>query len=255
MEKPDWTDKAAVRVWLEKRYPVANIETGSPFYQYLIDEQSAGRDVRWGEVHLSPGVGGEFRRWRYTHRKQSSWRYQGTDFMRMTYYDDLEYIDEKEMAIREWNPPVVEPVMGARTSKMAEKLRRAQEASNDPGKNNGGGPIGRKLTQKAGKSSRLRSLSGTLKSNERPKTRSTYYKRRESGRLMNKETSKLQKERLKTLRPRRNCQRSKTGMLGSLYLGDLADTTVIQNSSIQIREVEEGHLHTIQLESCETGFL
>ena len=235
MGEPDWQDKAAVRRWLEERYPVANIETGSPFFQYLIDEQSAGKSVRWGEVHLSPGVGGEFRRWRYTHRKQSSWRYQGADFMRTTYYDDPEYFDEKEKAIRQWNPPVIEPIEGAKNSKTAEKMRRAQQAAKDPGQKSKGRPKTRKLSQ--GEKSPRPEIK------ERPRTRNPKTKQRESGQLIDKETSESQKDRLKTLRPRRNYRRSKTGRCGSLRSDDLTDTPVIQNFSIQIRQVGERHLH------------
>jgi len=91
--EPNWKDVAAVRAWLENRYPVANSQTGSPFLQYLIDEQAKGNKIRGRETHLSLGRGGELMKWLRCFSEHSQFWY-GLDSMRVTYYP--EFADEVE---------------------------------------------------------------------------------------------------------------------------------------------------------------
>lgn len=60
MSDIDWADVKAVRGWLEARYPVANRQHGSPFFQYLKDELAKGNKIRGRERHF---CGDELLRW------------------------------------------------------------------------------------------------------------------------------------------------------------------------------------------------
>jgi len=88
MAGPDWADTDAARAWLGKRYPVANARTGSPLLQYLKDEQAKGNKTKECELHLSTGPGGEFRKWLSEIKDDSFIRYTAND-MRSVYYPDF----------------------------------------------------------------------------------------------------------------------------------------------------------------------
>jgi len=90
MAEPDWTDVDAVRYWLGSRYPNANSQTGSPFLQYLKDEQTKGNKLKGREKHLSRGRGGEFLKWLCDFSGDSFTR-SAAGNMRVTYYP--EYVD------------------------------------------------------------------------------------------------------------------------------------------------------------------
>ncbi len=91
MTQPNWRDIDVVRDWLGSRYPVANGRTGSPLFQYLQDEQAKGNKIAGLETHLSWGPGGEFRKWVWENSENSVIHY-AADAMQTPYYP--EYVDQ-----------------------------------------------------------------------------------------------------------------------------------------------------------------
>lgn len=88
MSESDWTDVKSVRAWLDKRYPVANNEMGSPFFQYLKDELVKGNKISGRETYLSFD---ELLRWLLDTQLTRAFHYS-VDAMRTPYYP--EYIDQ-----------------------------------------------------------------------------------------------------------------------------------------------------------------
>ena len=89
--EPDWSNVDAARSWLDSRYPNSNNQTGSPLYQYLNDELAKGHNLeglKGRETHLSTGKGGEFIKFLFENSGDNAVCY-GT--MRVTYYPVKHY--------------------------------------------------------------------------------------------------------------------------------------------------------------------
>ena len=89
--EPDWSNVDAARSWLDSRYPNSNNQTGSPLYQYLNDELAKGHNLeglKGRETHLSTGRGGEFIKFLFENSGDNAVCY-GT--MRVTYYPVKHY--------------------------------------------------------------------------------------------------------------------------------------------------------------------
>ena len=201
MAEPDWDDKTAVRDWLEQRYPVANKQTGSPFLQYLLDEQRKGNAIEGRERHLAPGYRGEFLKWVFKYNGNRTMRYQGRDYMWLTYYDESEYYDERSDSEPETLKPSNTPAVKRRATPKLTSNNKI--TSKKPTKKTLVSPQPEPLSEKSGTA---KVTKFPLKRQRKPK--SPAYK----------EDSRTQKERLGSLRPRRNCLRPRTGMLESAII-------------------------------------
>lgn len=208
MTEPNWTDIDVVRDWLGSRYPIANGRTGSPLFQYLQDEQAKGNKIRGLETHLSGGPGGEFRKWVWDCSESSVFHYSA-DAMRATYYP--EYVDQQSES-RSQTPTYNEDITRHQASDFPNGLktddanceRSKKRAKHKPRITK---PVRKSKNAKAScaapadpsttKQSRRKKLPGASKA--------------KTVKQIDTKSSRLQEERIITLRPRRNRKHPKTG--------------------------------------------
>lgn len=208
MTEPNWTDIDVVRNWLGSRYPIANGRTGSPFFQYLKDEQAKGRKIRGREKHLSGGPGGEFRRWVWDNSQDSVIHYSA-DAMRTTYYP--EYVDHLSQS-RSQTPTYDEDTTGHRASDFHSGLKTDHAKCERSKKRAKHKP---RTTKPVSKSKNVNSLGAapsdptTTKQSKRKTLPGA--SRARALKQIDTKLSRLQEERITTLRPGRNRKHRKTG--------------------------------------------
>ena len=222
----DWTDVEAVRAWLDKKYPNSNREIGSPFFQYLKDEKAKGHKINGRERHLSSRRGGELRKWIWEESEHSVFYYPE---MKVTYYP--EYADpespssapkRREARPKRTTPDPILPLLEnfrkyKRLKEQAEaelqeketarqSRKRAAKAlpSPAPDPNDLEHPQLRKKPSKPSNISSGKNASQHLEKRKRPNVNS-------SGNPIDSESSKTQRQRVSTLRPRRDRKRPQTG--------------------------------------------
>ncbi len=212
MSEPDWTDVKSVPAWLDKRYLVANNETGSPFFQYLKDELVTGNKIRGRETYLSRD---ELLRWLSDTQPTHAFHYS-VDAMRTPYYP--EYIDQSSQS-RLQSPTQ----SGDRTRHEASNLSNRNIAAERNSKQ----PKMRATTipqetvparrSKSAKQLVLTSLgNGTNTKQSRSKALPSAGNSKAAGttkgvKQIDPEALRKQKARVSTLRPRSSCKRGETG--------------------------------------------
>ena len=165
--EPDWSNVEAVRHYLGSLYPNSNNQTGSPMYQYLKDELAKGNKPKGRETHLSRGSKGEFAKWVVQNSGDNAFYYPD---MRVTYYP--EFVD----------PP---------TTDIDEDDYSRPERSE------------RRVTERRVRSEKAKKKSKTGLNHPQPPPNPAQRRRRRSP-MTDRELMRIQKERLRTLRPRRN---------------------------------------------------
>ncbi|MCJ1278882.1 hypothetical protein MMC21_006703 [Puttea exsequens] len=208
MPEPNWKDVDAVRYWLEARYPTANAQIGSPYFQHLKEEQAKGHSINGRERHLSGGVGGEFQRWVWDNDDGST-IYYSADRMRVTYYP--EYVNE--LSSQGSQSPTQ---AGAIVENNAPGLTRGLRAQHE---NSGQFQKQAKPRRKNAKNLHKNTImtppslrSGnpkTIKKSRRDKQPGV--SNREASQQIDTKMLDMQKNRMSTLRPTRNRQHPKTG--------------------------------------------
>ena len=192
MSEPDWTNVKSVRAWLEKRYPIANKDTGSPFFLYLKDELHKGNKIRGRENHLSRH---EFMRWVWeanmTEDGPRGFHYSGND-KRTPYYP--EYVDDQSQSRSQ------SPAQCNNTIKHKLVHESSKPLKNRPSTK----PQKKKLARKNKNAKQdVSAALGDGKASEKSITKGV--------KQIDKDALQRQKARIATLRPRKNCQRSETG--------------------------------------------
>ena len=229
MTEPDWTDVSAVRAWLDDRYPKSKNETHSPFFQYLRDEKAKGNKINGRETHLSRQRGGELRKWVWEEAEHSVF-YHPERSMKVTYYP--EYVDELsplsspepyEEPPKRTTPDPIRPLL--EEFRRQNQLRKQQEAL-----------LHQEKTTRRSARAKVKVLplpTSNPESLERPRLRqkppvpskvvtskscqqNSKGKRRSVNEISKTRSiglgsSTLQKERISTLRPRRDLKHPKTG--------------------------------------------
>ncbi len=211
MSEPDWTDVKSVRAWLDKRYLVANNETGSPFFQYLKDELVKGIKIRGRETYLSRD---ELLRWLLETQPTSAFHYS-VDAMWTPYYP--EYIDQSSQS-RSQSPTQ----SGDRTRHEASNFSN----SNIPAERNSKRQKKRATTipqktvparrSKSAKQMVFTSLGDGNTKQSRSKALLSAGNSKPGGttkgvKQIDPEALRKQKARVSTLRSRSSCKRGKTG--------------------------------------------
>ena len=238
MTEPDWTDVLAVRAWLDKKYPVANMQIGSPFFQYLKDEKAKGKSLRNRELRLSAGSGGEFFRWIAENYENESFHYS-TGLMLDQYYPEyfeplsesispvaaahqrntieglpsLTVLNERLRGIRQDSEESESEQMTLRSRK--ERQGQERKINNTLPSND------LSLSRRNRSTAKKRPLGSERKPSpkEPPTTESSARQKGTSAKKVNEKVevidqnpSKAQKDRISTLRPKRDRKRTPTGM-------------------------------------------
>ncbi len=205
MTEPNWRDIDVVRDWLGSRYPVANGRTGSPLFQYLQDEQAKGNKIAGLETRLSWGPGGEFRKWVWENSEDSVFHYSA-DAMQTPYYP--EYVDQVSIS-RSQTPTHDEDTTIHKSSDLPSGLPKDHANCKRSKKRAQQKPQTTKPVRKSknAKSSPAESTT-TKKSRRKTLPRAS---RPQAAKQMDSKISRLQEERISTLRPGRNRKHRKTG--------------------------------------------
>lgn len=210
MAEPDWTDVDAVRDWLGSRYPNANSQTGSPFLQYLKDERTKGNKIRGREKHLSRGRGGEFIKW-LGHFSEGTFLRNSADNLRVTYYP--EYIDPLSPSTSP-SPDRINARRGSEIRASPSTLERDPSTSRRSGKQANPKPSRKKPASKgngAGPSDPRPEDAILIKQPEVETLPST--SRRKARKRADTNMVVLHRQRMITLRPRRERKRPRTGRI------------------------------------------
>ena len=212
MSEPDWTNVNSVRVWLDKRYLVANNEMGSPYFQYLKDELVNGNKIRGREKYLSRS---ELLRWLLDTQSTRAFHYSA-DAMRTPYYP--EYIDQLSQS-RSQSPTQSGDRTRDEVSNSSSGNIPAERKSKQPKKRATTIPHNTKPARrsKSAKQTVLTSLGdGVNKKQSRRKAPLSAGNSKAAGttkgvKQIDPEALRKQKARVSTLRPRSSCKRGKTG--------------------------------------------
>lgn len=212
MSEPNWTDVKSVRAWLDKRYLVANNETGSPFFQYLKDELVKSNKIRGRETYLSRY---ELLRWLLDTQPTRAFHYS-VDAMRTPYYP--EYIDPS-LQSRSQSPTQSGDRTRHESSNLSNRNITAERSSEQPKKRATTIPQKTKPARrsKSAKQTVLTSLGDRInKKQSRSKALLCAGNSKAAGtskgvKQIDPEALRKQKSRVSTLRPRSSCRRGKTG--------------------------------------------
>lgn len=217
MTDPDWADVKSVRAWLEKRYPVANNEMGSPFFQYLRDEFVKGSAIKGRERHFSKS---ELLKWLEDMDITHAFHYPASG-MRITYYP--EYIHQSSES-RSQSP--TQNGDSSRDDQLKLSIEHHSDHANSrrPSNQATTKPRKRKPARKSkiAKTNNTVHLSDNLSdkvitkksgSKKLPRTRKPKAASSTKGmrRQISPGTQKEYDARVSTLRDRKNCTRGKTG--------------------------------------------
>ena len=185
MSEPDWRDKKASKQWLEERY-VGSAEAGSPLLQHCMVK---GRNTRRLEDHLSPH---ELLRWLQANKTTGAIHYgpQSTDYIFYNEYGPSESLGNSQL-----HSPTPERATKSKATVRgtAQKVKRSQELPKPGAK-----------VRKSRSSKQQRSPKPT----KRPK---------ESEKRFEPDAMLAIASRLRSLRPRRETRRSKSGRLPQVF--------------------------------------